>query len=53
VTDNGLQQLKAMTNLKKLLIVDTKASDAGVKDLNRALPGLEIRKIPLQAAGCH
>ena len=42
ITDAGLQHLKGLTQLQKLDLANTKVTDAGVKDLQKALPKLEI-----------
>ena len=41
-TDAGLVHLKRMTNLSKLEIRGTRVTDAGVRELQQALPGLTI-----------
>jgi hypothetical protein len=42
VTDAGLKHLKAPPNLSLLLLNEMPVSDAGVKELQQALPGLWI-----------
>jgi hypothetical protein len=44
ITDQGLQYLNGMTRLRILRIVETEVTDAGVAELQRALPGLKIEK---------
>ena len=44
VTDAGLVHLKGMTNLRVLDLAYTKVTDAGVKDLQAALPKCRINK---------
>ncbi len=42
VTDVGLVHLKGLRSLRSLDLSGTKVTDAGVADLQRALPNLEI-----------
>jgi hypothetical protein len=42
VTDKGLLVLKGLTALRLLDLTNTKVTDAGVKELQKALPELEI-----------
>lgn len=42
VSDRGLEHLKGLSQLKCLLLDDTKVTDAGVKKLQQALPKCEI-----------
>jgi hypothetical protein len=42
VTDAGLVHLKGLTGLRKLDIRYTKVTPAGVRDLQKAIPPLEI-----------
>jgi len=43
ITDDGLEILKKLTNLRRLNLRRTKVTEAGVKDLEQALPNCEIR----------
>jgi hypothetical protein len=42
VSEAGLAHLKAMTKLSDLNLTLTQVTDAGVKDLEQALPSLHI-----------
>jgi internalin A len=42
VTDAGVVQLKSLTGLQELYIGDTKVTEAGVTEIQRALPNLKI-----------
>jgi hypothetical protein len=42
VSDAGLVHLKGLANLKELGLYRTKVTDAGVRELQLALPGLFI-----------
>jgi hypothetical protein len=42
VTDDGLEHLKGMTSLRRLLLQRTKVTDAGVRKLQQALPNCKI-----------
>ncbi len=42
ITDTGLIHLKQLVNLKRLDLIGTKVTDAGVADLQMALPNCEI-----------
>jgi hypothetical protein len=42
VTDAGLKQLEGMTNLKNLYLWQTKTTEAGVANLKKALPQMDI-----------
>jgi hypothetical protein len=42
VTDAGLPHIAPLTQLRELLLVDTKVSDEGVAKLKQALPDCEI-----------
>ena len=42
VSDFGLVHLKALTNLRQLDLDGTKVTDAGVQDLQEALPRVKI-----------
>ena len=44
ITDAGLVHLKGMTGLSMLLLQGTKVTDAGVADLQKALPDCKIPK---------
>jgi len=44
ITDAGLAQLRDIKTLDRLYIDGTQVTDAGVADLQRALPGLKIRR---------
>ena len=44
LTDTGLVHLKGLTNLQSLSLISTKVTDAGVKDLQAALPNCKIEK---------
>ena len=44
VTDAGLVHLKELANLEVLVLISTKITDAGVQDLQKALPGCNIRR---------
>jgi hypothetical protein len=44
ITDTGLAQLRKITTLERLYIDGTRVTDAGVADLQRALPGLNMRR---------
>ena len=43
MTDEGLAQLKGLTNLRELDLRQTEVTDAGVEDLQKALPKVKIR----------
>ena len=40
--DAGLELLKALTNLETLNVEDTKVTDAGVADFQKALPNVKV-----------
>jgi hypothetical protein len=42
VSDAGLEQLKGLTNLRKLYLWQTKATSNGVTNLQKTLPNLDI-----------
>jgi hypothetical protein len=42
VTDAGLMHLRALAGLRELELEETQVSVAGVEDLRRALPDVEI-----------
>jgi hypothetical protein len=42
VTDAGLESLKGLTQLHELYLWGPKITDAGVKDLQKALPNCKI-----------
>jgi hypothetical protein len=42
VSDDELEHLKGLTNLSELDLRGTQVSDAGAKELRRALPGLKL-----------
>ena len=42
ITDAGLKHLKGLTNLTELVLSTNKVTDAGVADLQKALPNCEI-----------
>ena len=42
ITDAGLEHLKGLTQLRTLGLVDTKATDKGVKEIRKALPKTSI-----------
>jgi hypothetical protein len=44
VTDSGMAHLKGLTNLTKLNLTDTHVTDAGAKELQQALPKLNIAR---------
>ena len=44
VTDAGLEHLKGLIQLKRLNLMGTKVTDAGVSELKKALPNVEIIK---------
>lgn len=44
MTDAGLKELAPLTNLTALYLIDTKATDEGVKELQKALPKCKIIK---------
>jgi internalin A len=44
VTDAGLANLQGLTNLKQLNIMSTEVTNAGVKELQQALPSLTIAR---------
>ena len=44
ITDAGLVHLKGLTGLQVLFLMNTKVTDAGVADLQKALPNCRVRK---------
>jgi hypothetical protein len=44
VTDGGLVHLHGLTRLNMLRLTNTKVTDAGVAELQRALPNLLVNK---------
>jgi hypothetical protein len=44
ITDTGLANLKAFTQLKTLNLIETKVTDEGVKKLQQALPNCHISR---------
>jgi hypothetical protein len=44
LSDTGVSHLTGMTNLLELCVGDTQVSDAGVNELQRALPSLKITR---------
>ena len=44
ITDAGLVHLKGLTKLQKLFLSSTKVTDAGVAELQKALPNCKISK---------
>jgi hypothetical protein len=44
VTDAGLAHLKGLTNLGEVGLEGTQVTDAGVRDLQQALPSLKIHR---------
>jgi internalin A len=42
ITDAGLKALKELKNLRTLVLSETKATKRGIKDLQTALPELQI-----------
>ena len=44
MTDAGLKELAPLKNLTSLNLSDTKVTDAGVKELQKALPNCKIKK---------
>ena len=46
VTDVGVKELAALQNLNVLTLSGTKVTDAGVKELQKALPKCEIASDP-------
>ena len=42
ITDAGLVHLKGLTNLQELDLEDTQATDAGIAELQKALPNCKI-----------
>jgi hypothetical protein len=41
VTDAGLKELLGLTRLRNIILVRTRVTDKGVRELERALPVLE------------
>ena len=44
MTDDGLEHLKGLTNLKLLFLEETKVTDAGVAELQKSLPDCKIQR---------
>ena len=44
ITDAGLVHLKGLTNLQELDLSRTRTTDAGVAELQKALPNCKIEK---------
>jgi hypothetical protein len=44
VTDAGLEHLKGLTKLERLLLEQTQVTDDSIADLKRALPDLKVVK---------
>jgi hypothetical protein len=44
VTDGGLQHLKGLTDLQVLYLDYTAVTDAGVADLQKAIPNCKIQR---------
>jgi len=44
VTDTGLKELKGLKNLQQLFLSGTKATKAGMDELQKALPDLKIKQ---------
>ncbi len=44
ITDAGLTYLKGLTNLKTLVLSNTKVTDTGAKAIKEAIPGLEVKR---------
>ena len=44
VTDAGLEHLKGLNQLQRLVLVDTKVTDEGVKRLQQALPNCQVQR---------
>ena len=44
ITDAGLRHLQGLINLKRLHLLDTQVTDAGVAELQQALPKGKIKK---------
>lgn len=44
ITDAGLAHVREIRSLERLYVEGTQVTDAGVADLQRALPGLEIKR---------
>jgi len=44
ITDAGLKELFGLTSLQSLSLAGTKVTDAGLKELKKALPECKIRK---------
>ena len=42
MTDAGLEHLKGLMQLQRLVLRNTKVTDAGVRDLQKALPNCKI-----------
>jgi internalin A len=45
VTDNGLDQVKGLSELTTLSVRSTKVTDAGVQKIQQALPNCRIRRM--------
>jgi hypothetical protein len=46
VTDRGLRYLKGLTKLRKLDLSDTSVTEAGIREIQRALPNTQIIRQP-------
>ena len=42
ITDAGLEHLKGLTNMKKLVLINTRITDAGVAELQQSLPKCRV-----------
>jgi len=44
VTDTGLKAISKLKSLSELHLVGTKVTDAGVRDIQAALPSVRVRR---------
>ena len=42
ISDDGITHLKKISSLKELYLFETRVSDAGIRDLQRALPDCKV-----------